>query len=248
MEERGSPLALIDLGAALLAAALWYVWPGLAPLPLLLLLIGFLVRHFSDPPVEYELTALDAAVALFLASAGIGLLMAYNWNVALEKFYVIVGAVGIYGALVRAPAEVSLGGRTVKPINLLLGVLPTAIAAYYVVTADYTLQIGKLPLLDGLFTWISSWQPGLPGHKLHPNVAGGLIAALLPLQVLVLAERAGARSQRSGAAEGDRPAYRLAWRWPGIETVLVAISVFGLALSASRGAWAALAVVARGAP
>ena len=265
VEERGSPLApplaLIDLGAALLAGALWYVRPELGPAPLLLLAIGFAVRHLSDPPVEYELTALDAAMALFLLSAGIGLLIAYDWNVALEKFYVIVGGVGIYGALVRAPAEVSLGGRTVKPINLLLAVLPAAIALYYVATADYSLQIGKLPFLDGLFNWISSWQPALPGHKLHPNVAGGLIAGLLPLQVLVLAEMAGARrrrprsaargaptllewAERDRAAKPHRPRYRLGWRVVGIETVLVAISALGLILSASRGAWAALGAVA----
>ena len=328
-KERGSAAALVDLGAALLAGALWYVRPDLGPLPLLLA-IGFVVRHFSDPPVEYELTALDTAVALFLVSAGIGLLIAYDWNVALEKFYVILGGVGIYGAVVRVPGEIELAGRTVRPINLLLGVLPTAIAAYFVATADYSLQIGKLPFLDGVFEWISSWQPGLPGHKLHPNVAGGLIAALLPLQVLALAELAGAeaamagtqarreanapdvlrlradavrsgypetgrsqaggaqagrsetgqaqgsplragglegggagagrgmpplpaRGQANGAPRADRPAngarradpppYRLGWRGPGIETVLVVISVLGLVLSASRGAWAALVLV-----
>ncbi len=278
-------LALVDLGAALLAGALWYVRPELGPLPLLLLAIGFGVRHFSDPPVEYELTALDAAVALFLVSAGIGLLIAYDWNVALEKFYVILGGVGIYGALVRVPGEIELGGRTVKPVNLLLGVLPTAIAAYYVVTADYSLQIGKLPFLDGVFQWISSWQPVLPGHKLHPNVAGGLIAALLPLQVLALAalrlhaippKVAGAESAvtgppapdrtltgppapghsilsgatapghsiLSGATGGSAVEGRLGWPAAGIETVLVLISVLGLLLSASRGAWAALVLVA----
>ena len=282
-EGRGTAVALVDLGAALVAGALWYVRPELGPLPLLLLAIGLVVRHFSDPPVEYELTALDAAVALFLASAGIGLLIAYDWNVALEKFYVIVGGVGIYGALVRVPGEIELGGRTVRPVNLLLGVLPTAIAAYYVATADYSLQIGKLPVLDGVFQWISSWQPSLPGHKLHPNVAGGLIAALLPLQVLALAEMAGAesamararytpgrpqgsplrpgnlesggagdrgipplpaREEANGASQDVPPAYRLGWRGPGVETVLVMISLLGLLLSASRGAWAALVLVA----
>ncbi len=260
--ERAPAVALVDLGAALVAGALWYVRPELGPLPLLLLAIGFVVRHFSDPPVEYELTALDAAVALFLVSAGIGLLIAYDWNVALEKFYVILGGVGIYGALVRVPWEIDLAGRAVKPVNLLLGVLPTAIAAYYVATADYSLQIGKLPFLDGVFQWIASWQPSLPGHKLHPNVAGGLIAALLPLQVLALAELAGTEifapgrtqglSPHGGSAAGhgakvpgfaNQPAYRLGWRGSGIETVLVVISLLGLVLTASRGAWAALVLV-----
>lgn len=219
MEEQASPLALVDLLCALVAGALWYVRPELGPWPLLLILVGLVVRHLVEPRPVFELTGIDAAVALFTVSALLGLLNAYHWNAALYKFWVIVGGVAIYGSLVRAPAEVRIGRRIVAPVRLLLAVVPSLIAAYYLVTADYTRIMGKLPLLDGLFGWIASVQPSLPGHKLHPNVAGGLIAALLPLQFMAL--------------WGRRERY-----------LLLGISTAGLLLTVSRGAWLALAVVA----
>lgn len=86
--------------------------------------------------------------------------------------------------------------------------------------------------------WLEPWRHGLaslqvnvPLPRVHPNVAGGLLAMWLPLQVAALVPRQGRRYRRT-----------LAGRAHAVEISLLGMSCVGLLLSSLRGAWVALVV------
>lgn len=223
-----SRIALLDLAAACLAGALWYLWPQLGPWPLLLVLLGQAARIVATG-VWLPHTRFAAPLALFLATALFGASIAYNPALAWAKFWVIVGGVALYTALAVTPDQVAVapawqrlvGAPLIAPRRLLIASLVSLLALYFLFTNDWARWQGKLPLLDPLLAWLAAWQPTLPGHRLHPNVAGGLLAALLPLQVVALAHT----SRR-------------------LRLWLLALTAVALLLTLSRGAWAALAISA----
>ncbi len=218
-----SLFSLLDLICTILAAGLWYIRPELGPWPLVLVLIGQGARILTTP-VTVRRTVFDLPLLLFLLSAAVGVWVAYDRTLAWAKFWWIVGGLALYNSLVYATRRVRVGGRgEFSPLCLLWGTFSTIVAVYFLLTNDWILLMGKLPWLDPIMRWLAAWQPDLPGHRMAPNVAGGIIAAFLPLQVVAL---------RRGRARIGVP--------------LVGLSAFGLLMSSSRGAWLALAIVAGG--
>ena len=220
--ELPSLVSVLDLLLTIAAAALWYAKPGIGPWPLLLVAAGIIARYFSQrtSPI-FRKSSFDLPLLLFLASAAMGVALAYDREAAWAKFWVIVAGLAMYGAFVRAPERVRAGRWEFAPVRVVLAVLPAVMAAYFLLTNDWAHWAGKLSWVDTATSWVASWQPDLPGHRLHPNVAAGLIAALIPLQI---------------AAVGRKPA----------AIPLVALSAIGLLMTASRGAWLALAVAGTG--
>ncbi len=214
-----SALALLDLPLALLAGALWYARPEPGPWPLLLVALGLITRLLARPRPRFALTGMDAALALFGLSAALGLAIAYDPLAAQGKFWTIVGGIALYGAFCRAPRAARVGPLVVEPVRAILSLLPAAVAVFFLLAANWSHLAAKLTPLSGLYAWLASVQPQLGLDGLHSNVAGGLIAAFLPLQVAALGKSR--------------------WRY-----ILLPLSFLGLLLSLSRGAWIALAVVA----
>ena len=172
-------------------------------------------------------TALDGPLWLFLISAAIGLGLAYDRRAAWPKFCLIVGGLALYYLLAWAPARIRVGRRGEFPlVSWAVGALPALIAALFLLTNDWMRWAGKMGWLEPIGRWFAAWQPSLFGIHLNPNVAGGVIAALLPLQAT------------AWRAEGCRRP------WPG--WLLLGLSALGLLLSASRGAWLALSAAAGG--
>jgi O-antigen ligase len=162
---------------------------------------------------------------LWLISAAWGVWIAYDKPAAWTKLWLIVGGLVLYGALVRIPERIYIGKVGEAPIlEWFLGGLPVLVALYFFLTNDWASRIGKVPLLDPAMRWFAAWQPNLASLRLNSNVIGGVIAALLPLQIAALFQ--------------NRTRRRI---WIG--SVLVAVSGLGLLMSASRGAWLALAFV-----
>lgn len=215
--EAAPTLAVAILALPLLAGALWYVRPALGPWPLLLIGLGLAARRLTKAAPHARLGAMGAGVLLFGASALMGALLAFNPAAAWAKFWVVVGGVGLYGGFAWTPARVRFGSRTFDPVRWTLALLPAALAVYFLLTNDWARWAGKLPWLDPLTAWLAAWQPTLSTHALHPNVAGGLLAAMLPLQI------AAVRRLRIG--------------WP-----LIGVTLIALLLTGSRGAWGALAL------
>ena len=196
---------------------MWYAgeWPG--PWPLLLLALPWLLRPivfgFSLRP-----TVFDAALLLFVASAGVGVWAAYDPGPAWAKFWLIVGAAGLCYALAHQPDEGHLY------ISLaFFAVFGVALALYFFATNDWD-AMPKVAVLVTMGKEISARLPALAGHQMHPNVVGGMLAAVLPL-IVALIGLSGTGRRRWLAA---------LWGAAGL--------VAGAAwlLSMSRGAWLAL--------
>lgn len=213
------PAAVLDLFLTLAACALWYLRPDLGPWPLLLIAAGRLMRLLTFRQVTWRRTCFDGWLLLFLLSAAMAAGLAYDQPAAQGKLWVIIGGLALYDSLALAPERVRLGRAEIAAGRVLLALAPAIIALYFLLTTDWPRWTGKLAWLDPLMRWLASWQPDLPGHRLHPNVAAGLIAGLLPLQVAAIGRH------KSG--------------W-----LLIALGFFGLLLTASRGAWIALAAAA----
>lgn len=151
----------------------------------------------------------DWQIVPFALSALCGLALAYNQPTATIRFTLIMLGVALYlfCANARAPHPRSL-------LRALLIVLPVLITLYFMLTNDWAKSSNKLPLLSALPALIG----GAP--QFNPNVVGGSLAMLLPLQFKAL--------------EPHRRAIRLG---------LIALTLIGLALSLTRGAWLALIFV-----
>ena len=80
--------------------------------------------------------------------------------------------------------------------------------------------------------------PPVRGHRLHPNVAGGIMAMMLPYAGWVTAQAWKGVRQASRRQKPEAAAVLLA------ALAVLAATSLGLLLSASRGAWVALAVAA----
>ena len=176
-------------------------------------------------------TRFDGPLCLFLFSAIWGAWIAYDSAAAARCFAFICGGLALYYLLALMPSRVAWRGADLPLLRSLLGVTPAFIAAYFILTNDWAQPAEKLRWLDPVREPVGALQPRLGWPRLHPNVAGGVLAMLLPLQVAALLPRRRAGDARLPA--GFLKLHNL---------LLVGTSCAGLLLSGLRGAWLALAV------
>ncbi len=220
------PAAALPALLLFLAAGLWYLRASLGPWPLLLVGLAWLLRLVQTGSV-FPRSAFDGPLALFLLAAAIGASISIDRAAAWgSTFFIYLGAVVIYYAALVTPERVRLGALRVEPLRLLLLLLPAAAALYFLLTSDWQLWQGKVGWLGPLVGVLASLRQPAPGHLLHPNMVGGLLAALLPLQVGALRWRSSPAWLRS------------------VGLLLIALALLGLLVSSSRGAWIALLAVA----
>jgi O-antigen ligase len=108
------------------------------------------------------------------------------------------------------------------------------VALYFLATHDWDAYPAKIEVLNRVGRTLQAPLPALPGHRLHPNVAGGIMAMMLPFGgwVAVQAWREARRAPRPLTA-GHR--LNLA---AGVG--VMALTSFGLVMTTARGAWLAL--------
>ncbi|MCA9934927.1 MAG: O-antigen ligase family protein [Anaerolineales bacterium] len=209
--------ALAELGCIVVAAGLWYISQGqLAGWPLLLALLPWAV-HLASRQSPWHHTPLDYGLVLFLLTAVLALTTPYDPTTASNKWWLVIGAILLYGALSHQPASnrwliiIGLGGTAV------------AVALYFLLSHDWQTMPAKIEMLN---RWATRWmalRPALAAHQLHPNVAAGLMAMLAPFW---LASSLRAWRQRHWA----------------LLAAAASLPILGLSLlfTTSRGAWLAL--------
>jgi hypothetical protein len=232
-----------DLACAVAAGALWYLWPEIGPWPLLLVLAPWLVRLVAAGRPGWA-TPFDLPLVLFVATAGLAVWSAYDRTVAWSKFWQIVGGVFLFYALANGLAQAGRAvladqgpagepaederrraagrraRRRAEQYAWLLALFGAGVAVYFVATHDWDVFPGKFPALEQLGRELQAPLPALPGHRLHPNVAGGLMAMMLPFSVLVTG--LDGRRLSDEAAFEPHEARRLAWSlFTGLALVLV---------------------------
>jgi len=214
--------ALADLACAAAGGFWCYIQPAAGGWPLLIALAPWAIR-LAGGRVPYKRSAFDPLVAVFLLTALIGVWAAYDRGTAWAKLWVLIGSSLLFFALVAQP-----------PVNLwplagLLGLLGAGISVFFLLTYDWRALPRHFAFLDRVGIWWMSIRPAVPGF-LHPNVAGGLLAMLIPFQI-ALWMRAW-RSRKNGLVL--------------VLTALGGLAVVALVLTSSRGAWGALAIVLAG--
>jgi tetratricopeptide (TPR) repeat protein len=226
----------VELGCTLLACALWYLqggavwyrgsWPGPWPLLLLALMWGL---HWLRTGFSLRPSLFDVLLALFVLSAFVGTQTAYAPGPAWAKFWLVVGAWGLYYALVHQPDLEHLYGALA--VGGLFGV---ALTAYFFMTNDWNAESVKVPALTAVGVSISALLPTLTTHRINPNVTGGMLAMMLPFYVpLVLLAQKEVSLRLPGLLRRTLP---FLW-WTAAGAVLLS-----LLLTISRGAWLAMLV------
>jgi O-antigen ligase len=163
----------------------------------------------------------DWQIWLLLIAAILSAVLAYNTRLAILQLGLLVLGVIVY--LVMANLADPFQRGLAVPRSILAGILallPVFVAVYFILTNDWSRWIGKLSVFDPVLRVLAAWPLSSIGLSANPNVIGGVIAALLPLQVYAL-----------------RHARR------GIAALLIGVSGIALVFSETRGAWLALALV-----
>jgi len=193
---------------------------------MVLVIIGQGARSLTGQGVISR-TPFDGPLWLFLASAVIGLVIAYDWTAAWSSFWLIFGGFIVYNTLATLPDQVDLNDQKRLPIlQITLIALPTGIALLALLTNDWGSFLAQIRWHTPMQTVIQrlNW----PGPTIHLNAIAGVIATFLPLQVVAWRERPFIRSNT----------------W--IAQLAVGFSVAALLISGSLGAWLALVAVLGG--
>jgi hypothetical protein len=161
--------------------------------------------------------------SLFLLTALVGVWAAYDRAPAWRRLAMI--AMGLALATGVAWAGRRRGRRALGTICLGCALLAGALGAYFLLSHDWTTGPGKFAALQGAGLWVQAHRPQVPlPEDIHPNVAAGGLALMLPL---------GAGGVAWTWSQGRRP---LAL----VGALALALGLIALALSASRGAWLGL--------
>jgi putative inorganic carbon (hco3(-)) transporter len=185
-------------------------------------------------------TALNFAWSLFILSAVFSIWVAYDRPIAILIFFRILTTGALYFALVSLHPRYSRksyqgsGSQpleedhsiSVEVVAWLPVLFATALAVYWPVTNDFTLEPGKYGLITQIGTSLNSLIPPdrlafLPVPNIHGNTAGGTLALAVPLALGLL--WSAVRSRRL---------------LPGLlAPACLAVILGGLLLTSSRGSW-----------
>ncbi|MBN2006272.1 MAG: O-antigen ligase family protein [Anaerolineae bacterium] len=234
-------LPYAELGCALLAGALWYEqggamyyrsrWPGPWAVLLLALMWGLyrwrtgFCRRISPGAVK----PVDILLVLFVLSAFLGTQTAYAPGPAWAKFWLIVGAWGLYYALVNQPDLTHLYG-----VLIVGGLFGVALTVYFFLTNDWSAHPLKVPALVALGESVSALLPRSSVEATNPNIIGGLLALTLPFYVPLA--RLAQKETSLGLPGWLRRALPFLW------AAAAGIVLLGLLLTTTRGAWFATLV------
>ena len=181
-------------------------------------------------------TPLDLPLLLLVATSSIALWATYERDVTRarmpfevavgwQKYGLILAAILLCLALARLPHA-----RATWVATAALAVAGAAASLYFLLTQDFMAAEAKFRLLGRIGFMVQTVRPALPLHPVGSNQAGAVIAMMAP---------AGLQLALGGWRSRGRTDGRLAL---ATAAICLIVSSAGLLLSASRGAWLALAV------
>ncbi|MDX1437975.1 MAG: O-antigen ligase family protein, partial [Anaerolineales bacterium] len=161
----------------------------------------------------------DWAILLFLTTAGVAVWSSYDPEAAQAKFLVLFAAAVLYWAV---------SSQAISNFWVTTGVIAAwcvFIGGHFLLVHDWTELPADFSVLNDFGLRWAAIRPSFDLRPIHPNLAGGMLAALIPVQIvaLIYAFRRGMET------------YALAFGGALI------FSLAALLLTSSRAAWAALA-------
>ncbi|HKZ68622.1 MAG TPA: O-antigen ligase family protein, partial [Anaerolineales bacterium] len=209
-----------ELLCAIVGGILWSVNPTLTWQPLLIGLLIWIIRLFAGR-FPFARTALDIPLLIFALSAAIGVWAAYDQALAVNKFWLIVGAILICRALVNQPKS------NLWLITGLIGALVAFVSAHFILTHDWYASPTDLGLIDQIGQRWMLIRPPFGTGDTDTHLVGGIIVILLPV-VMALGLRAWG------------------FKHKGLRVLVVflgVLAVCGLILAGRRAAWLSAAIV-----
>ena len=222
-------LPYLDLACTTLATGLWFALPQIGAWPLVVALFPWLLRFIWTGWLTQR-TPFDLPLALFVLTAALAVWAAYDRDTAWAKFWLIVGAVLLFYAFANARAT---------PVMVRVGLITgfaLGLSLYFLVTNDWTLWPAEFGSVTRLGQSLQRLLPPAQGPRLNPNDVGGLLATMLPFVAWGVL-RHWLLDESSVSAKGKMVWLRVLWAW-----VALALVLFGLLMTSSRGAWLACAV------
>jgi hypothetical protein len=168
----------------------------------------------------FKRTPLDIFFALFLLTAAVGVWAAYDRQAAWEKFWLLAGAVAIYFFLAAQPSS------RLPVIAHVLGGFGLLLSTYFLFTHDWQARPVRIGFINQVGVQWMALRPPLGTSTLDPDVIGGIVGMMLPFVIA-----SALRLRREGRKA-----------WMAAIVVLSLPALFGLLLTAQRGAWLGLAL------
>jgi hypothetical protein len=207
----------IDLVLAGGCAALWYLRPQLGAWILPLALAPWFLRLVNGR-FPFRNSVLDIPMLVFLIMALVGVWAAYDREMAMAKFWVLLAGILIFYALAGQPQA------NLMLVISALSLLAVFIAGYFLMVHNWQVQPPEPGTLNRIGLWWMKVRPSIQQTQPNHNRIGGILAVLLPF-ILVNAWNA--------------------WRERRVPALLISIpsgilALVGLLMSISRVAWLAL--------
>jgi O-antigen ligase len=216
--DRWFPVVNLVLAAG--AAMLWYLTSGRIGWPLVVAILVPWSLRIAAGHFPFRRSRFDGWLVIFGITAVIGTFTAYDGQAAAGKFWVLLGAMAVYFAIV------SVSRRDAWLLAGVTGPLGALLAIYFVLSNNWRQWPADISLFNRIGTAWMSIRPSFPLPVLHPNTLGGMMALMLPF---TLAFGIYAWRQRQ-------------IRWVQLAIVCVGITAGGLLFTSSIGAWLALAI------
>ena len=162
----------------------------------------------------------DWQIWLWALAAGLGWLIAYDTQRATLTLLLVGLGLMAYLVMANLPDPLRRGSQSRSLLAGILALLPVVVAAYFFLTNDWARSLGKIGAFDPVLRLLAAWPLSTIGLGANPNVIGGVIAALLPLQIFAL---------------------RQTRRW--LAVLLIGLSLVTLLFTQTRGAWLSLLFV-----
>lgn len=209
--------ALAEFSITITCGFVLFFSPNIGGWIVLIAFVPLLIRVLTSH-VEIGETYSIILLAIFLTAVGFGIWAAYDRQGAWDKFWILLTAVALFYTLINQPRE---NFRTVAGLIGLLGVI---ITVTFIATNDWHTQSSDFELISRAGEWISSHSQFNFELSLAPNIAGGLLAMIVPIPI-ALTIAGWQRRDLSLITSG---------------LLMVMVILLGLLLTSSRGAWLAL--------
>jgi O-antigen ligase len=117
---------------------------------------------------------MNIPIVVFSIMTVVGVWAAYDRDSAWAKFWVLLGGIFLYFTLAQQTQD------NLWIIISLLSCFGLILAAYFMFTYDWQTQLADLAIINRIGLWWIRLRPTLLVKLLQPNMAGGLIAMLIP--------------------------------------------------------------------